>query len=79
MKRNWLPDELVEYWTLLPDELRLLTQKNDSNRLGFALLLKFFQTHARFPYNPSEIPIIVVNYVAKLLDIAEVGPYKEVR
>ena len=27
MKRVWTADELVEYWTLTPDELALLTNK----------------------------------------------------
>lgn len=69
MKKNWQPEELVEHWTLLPDELGQLTQKNDQNTLGFAILLKFFQLEARFPENSSEIPADVINYVAKLLDI----------
>jgi DNA-binding cell septation regulator SpoVG len=69
MKKHWLPSELVEHWTLLPNELELLTQKNDQNRLGFALLFKFFVFSARFPEKPPEIPAVVVNYVAKLLDI----------
>jgi hypothetical protein len=70
MKKTWLPEELVEHWTLLPDELALLTQKNDENRLGFAILLKFFQNYARFPENQGEISATVVNYVAKLLKIS---------
>ena len=69
MKKSWYLEELVEHWTLLPKELEQLTQKNDQNTLGFALLLKFFQLEARFPENSSEIPADVVNYVAKLLDI----------
>jgi len=69
MKKTWQPEELVEYWTLLPLELALLNQKNDENRLGFAILLKFFEIYARFPENSQEISFIVVDYVAKLLDI----------
>lgn len=69
MKKTWSLEELVEHWTLLPKELEQLTQKNDQNILGFALLLKFFQLEARFPENCSEIPADVVNYVAKLLNI----------
>lgn len=69
MKKTWYLEELVEHWTLLPKELEQLTQKNDQNTLGFALLLKFFQLEARFPENSSEIPADVVNYVAKLLNI----------
>ena len=56
MKRNWQPEELVEHWTLLPPELDRIDQRTDSNRLGFALLLKFFQYADRFPNQPSEIP-----------------------
>ncbi len=70
MKKTWQPEELVEYWTLLPEELALLNQKNDENRLGFAILLKFFEIYARFPENNQEISKIVVDYVAKLLDIS---------
>ncbi len=69
MKKIWQPEELIEHWTLLPDELGLLTHKNEPNRLGFALLLKFFQLCARFPENPQEIPSIVVNYVAKVINV----------
>jgi hypothetical protein len=49
VKRRWAPDELVEHWTLAPDELRLLANKTGSTRLGFALLLKFFRYEGRFP------------------------------
>jgi hypothetical protein len=68
VNRNY-QEELVEYWTLLPLELALLNQKNDENRLGFAILLKFFEIYARFPLNNQEISVSVVNYVAKVLDI----------
>ncbi len=43
MKRHWEPDEVVDHWTLLPDELTLLANKAGATRLGFAALLKFFQ------------------------------------
>ena len=49
MKQTWQPEELVEHWTLLGDELVLLEGKNTPSRLVFALLLKFFQLSARFP------------------------------
>jgi hypothetical protein len=67
MKRNWPIEDLVEYWTLLPNELTLLDNKTGPTRLGFALLLKFFQLEARFPYSKNEIPRVVVAYVAKQL------------
>ena len=53
MKRQWEPEELIEQFILTPAELALLpedlTNANPSNRLGFAVLLKFFQVEARFP------------------------------
>ncbi len=67
MKRNWQPSELVEHWMLLPDELALLARKTDHNRLGFAVLFKFFQYTARFPTTRSEIPQSVIDYVARQL------------
>lgn len=36
------PDELVDRWTLLPDELVLVQAKANESQLGFSLLLKFF-------------------------------------
>ncbi len=34
MKRDLRLEELVEHWTLLPDELTLLERKIDSSRFG---------------------------------------------
>ena len=49
MKRDWNADELVEHWTLLPGEKQWLANKTGPTRLGFAVLLKFFQHEGRFP------------------------------
>ena len=51
MKRQWLEAELAEQFTLTPDEHALIAGKdrNEENRLGFAVLLKFFQAEGRFP------------------------------
>ncbi|WP_280137821.1 hypothetical protein [Actinopolyspora xinjiangensis] len=43
MQREWQPDELVESWTLVGDDWRLVGNKSGATRLGFALLLKFFE------------------------------------
>jgi TnpA family transposase len=40
-----------------------------ATRLGFALMLKFFELEARFPSNASELPPTAVNYVAEQVDI----------
>ncbi len=43
MKRHWTMDELVDHWTLLPSDVALLANKTGATRLGFAVLLKYFQ------------------------------------
>jgi hypothetical protein len=70
MQRHWQPEELIEHWTLLPAELELLTKKTVTNRLGIALLLKYFQYEGRFPTSLTEIPHDAIRYVAKLLKIS---------
>ncbi len=69
MKRDWEISELQEYWTLQPLELQLLENRNDENRLGFALLLKFFQIEGRFPESKSEIPKKCAAFVAEQVEI----------
>lgn len=69
MKRDWDIPELQEYWTLQPGELNLLASKNNENRLGLALLLKFFQIEGRFPATKSEIPRKCAAFVAEQIDI----------
>lgn len=40
MKRRWTEEELIERWTLLPDELALANKaRSGSNKLGLALLM----------------------------------------
>lgn len=70
MKRSWQPEELIEHWTLIPTELDLLTKKTATNRLGIALLLKYFQYEGRFPTSKAEVPSEVVRYVAQLLKVS---------
>lgn len=41
-------DELVGGWTLVGDDWELLGNKSGVTRLGFAMLLKFFELEARF-------------------------------
>jgi TnpA family transposase len=70
MKRQWQTEELVEQFTLLPDEMALLDNKVGVNRLGFAVLLKFFQLEARFPRSRQEIPKPIVSYIARQLELS---------
>ena len=56
VKAHWDDEELIENWTLNPTELELVSKKVGANQIGFAILLKYFQTFARFPSAPTEIP-----------------------
>ncbi|MBY0155386.1 Tn3 family transposase [Cytobacillus firmus] len=67
MKRNWELDELIDHFTLMPDELKLIQTKRGDTKLGFAVLFKFFQYEARFPYHKNEIPKSLIHYLAKQL------------
>ena len=70
MKRLWKLEELMEHFTLLPDEKALLANKSGSNRLGFAVLLKFFQMEARFPLSKQEVAKPVVAFIAKQVEVS---------
>ena len=71
MKRNWDNDELIEYWSIEPDERAAIFRKKGANRLGFALLLKFFQRAGRFPDRKNEIPRVVQSFVAEQLELPD--------
>jgi Domain of unknown function (DUF4158) len=64
MKREWTDLELAEHWTLLPAEAALLANKTGPTRLGFAVLLKFFQYAGRFPFSIQELPTAAVASIA---------------
>ncbi len=64
MRRNWTEEDLTADWHILPHEQELIVSKRGATRLGFALLLKFFQLEGRFPSGPHEIPAEVVHFVA---------------
>lgn len=69
MKRHWELDELIDHFTMLPNELEQLGNKIGTTRLGFAVILKFFQYEARFPNYKNEIPKEVILYISKQLGI----------
>jgi hypothetical protein len=70
--------ELLELWSLTPAELSRAGGKRDVNALAFALLLKFFQVHGRFPRGRVEFPHDVVGFVGRQLGVAasELGFYE---
>jgi hypothetical protein len=44
--------------------------RTKKNRLGLALLLKWFQYEGRFPRRKQEIPSVIVEFIARQLDIS---------
>ncbi|MCO6004035.1 DUF4158 domain-containing protein [Actinoallomurus purpureus] len=69
-------DELIGHWTLVGDELEQLSGRRGATKLGFALLLRFYAVHGRFPMGRGEIPDQAVAYVARLVPASELGPYE---
>ena len=71
MKRAWTSEELLRHWTLESGGLEMVNQtRTKKNRLGLALLLKWFQYEGRFPRRKQEIPSVIVEFVARQLDIS---------
>ena len=73
MKRRWTEEELIERWTLMPNELPLLSNKSGHTRLGFAVLLRFFAGEGRFPRSKGEVAGVVVAHLAKQVGVAAEG------
>ena len=71
VKPNWDTEELIENWTLLPQELKLVRKKVGGNQIGFALLLKHFQLFACFPEDKSSISQVVISYIASQVSLSE--------
>lgn len=70
MRREWEPEDLVASWTPVEqDERELVAYKRGTTRLGFALMLKFFEIEARFPRHAGEYPPAAVAYVARQVDV----------
>src|SRR5712664_2245299 len=69
MKRQWENEELIEHWMLSAWDLAQLGNKTGATRLGFAVLLKFFQWEGRFPTFKNEVPAMVIAFVATQVDV----------
>ena len=63
MRREWEIEDLIECWTLDEEELALLANKSGATRLGFGLMLKFFDLEARFPRR-EDLPRPAVEFMA---------------
>ena len=73
LKPHWETEELVENWTLLPNELELVNNKVGANQIGFAVLLKYFELMARFPDDSAEIRKLFGFRTASISDSEEIS------
>jgi hypothetical protein len=69
MRRQWETEDLIDQWTLHAEERALLGNKTGATRLGFAVLLKYFQRTGRFPQHKNEVPGVVITYLATQVDV----------
>jgi Domain of unknown function (DUF4158) len=70
MKQEWTPQELVDHWMLTDTEMILINKHHaDSNKLGCALLLKYFQREGKFPQRKKDIPRVIVEHIAHQLHL----------
>ena len=69
MRTEWEPEDLIERWTLLEGDVELIGNKTGVTRLGFAVLLKYFEIEGQFPDGPADIPTVAVGYVAHQLGL----------
>src|SRR5437899_2660310 len=69
MKRTWTSEELLEHFTLLPDELNAVGNKSGATRLGFAVLFKCFRYEGRFLRSRQEAAPEVVRFLATQVSV----------
>jgi TnpA family transposase len=62
-------DELIDAWTIVGDEPKLIGGKRGPTRLGFAILLRFYTERGRFPRGRAEIPDEAIEYVARQVGV----------
>src|ERR1039458_4457046 len=72
MLREARSDELIDVWTLVDADWRLVATQDGAPRLGFALPLKFLESEARFPEDLDELPAGAVAYVAEQVKVPAV-------
>jgi hypothetical protein len=69
VRAEWEPDELIDAWTLVEGDWELVGAKAGAARLGFSVILKFYEIEGRFPAYPEQVPSAAVDYVASLVKV----------
>jgi hypothetical protein len=70
MRREWSPEDVVACWTPVSGDWELVANKSGPTRLGFVLMLKFFELEGRFPQFVEEFPQAAVDYVADVVKVS---------
>jgi TnpA family transposase len=64
LQQDWKLSELAQHFTITPEEMELVGNKTGATRLGFVVLLKFFQYAGRFPLTKNEVAQVVIEHLA---------------
>jgi hypothetical protein len=69
VRAEWEPDELIGAWTLAWGDWDLIANKGGVTRLGFTVMLKFYEIEGRFPAYREEVPQAAVAYLGSLVKV----------
>lgn len=70
MKKEWTIDEEIEAFILSDREMAFVTTKYRATRIGFAVMLKYFQMEHQFPVEKNDIPPDMPLFIAKQLQLS---------
>ena len=63
--------EMADHFTVAPDEISLVADKSRLGKLGFALMLKYFQRDGQFPTSFADVPGSIVSHIAKQIHVGD--------
>jgi hypothetical protein len=69
MKQHWTHIELVKYWTLSQDEIRVIQTKN--NKLVYAFKMRYFDIHGLMFNASYPTPSVVINFIKEQITTSE--------
>ncbi len=70
MKKEWTIDEEIEAFILSDREMAFVTTKYRATRIGFAVMLKYFQLEHQFPVEKKDVPPDMPSFIAKQLQLS---------
>ena len=69
MKQHWTHIELVKYWTLSQDEIRVINTK--SNKLIYSIKMKYFDINGLMLTASDLVPSVVINFIKEQINICK--------